>query len=277
MRRHVWERLSATTRDQLKYDVVARVLGRMNLGTPHIEVFGSFAGDDEGRRVVEALRHINTYGRTELCMLMRRHGSDKGLSRHNYTAVYARLFAGLRSRPLRFFELGIGTNNPDLPSTMGTTGTPGASLRGWSRFFPAAQIFGADIDRSILFRDERITTFYCDQTDPKSVQDLWDQPELHAEVDVLIEDGLHTFEANHIFLDSSFHKVGHSGYYVVEDLASGDLPRWRKLLHRYRAKHPDFTFCIITPPWVTTCDNTLVVAKRAPRPMPVPAPRRAFA
>jgi hypothetical protein len=44
-------------------------------------------------------------------------------------------------------------------------------------------------------------------------------------------------------------------------------------LHRYRAKHPDFTFCIITPPWVTTSANTLVVAKRAPQPMPVPAPR----
>jgi hypothetical protein len=263
LRRHIWDRLSEPTRDQLKYDVVARVISHVSPGAPRLEIFGSFSGDEGGRRVIEGLRGINAYRRTELCSLMRASGSDKGLSRHNYTTVYARLFAGLR--PLRFFELGIGTDNPDLPSTMGSTGTPGASLRGWSRFFPDARIFGADIDRNILFREARIATFYCDQTDPASIQSLWAEPELAAEFDLVIEDGLHTFEANRIFLEGSLHKVKRSGYYIVEDVAGADLPQWRALLDRYRVAHPDFTFCIIGLPWFRTSDdNTLVVAKRAP-------------
>jgi hypothetical protein len=263
-RRHVWERLSESTRDQLKYDVIARVFGRLNPGAPVVEVFGSFAGDEEGRLAIERLLHVNPYSRTQLCTLMRRLGSDKGLSRHNYTAVYAHLFAGLRSRALRLFELGIGTDNPELPSTMGSTGVPGASLRGWAQFFPQAKIFAADIDKNILLHDERITTFYCDQTDPRSVQQLWEQPELQADFDILIEDGLHTFEANRVFLEGSLHKVRRSGYYIVEDVAGPDLPRWREALPGYRAAHGDFTFCIVTLPWFRTDDNTLIVAKRAP-------------
>ena len=35
------------------------------------------------------------------------------------------------------------------------------------RLFPNAQIYGADIDKNILKDEERIKTFYVDQTDQK--------------------------------------------------------------------------------------------------------------
>ena len=104
---------------------------------------------------------------TDLCFIMHYYGSDKGdpdLSRnHNYTRTYDELFRSMRPDELRVFELGLGTNNPNFPSNMGPSGRPGASLRGWKQYFKNANIFGADIDAGILFNEDRIKTFYCDQ------------------------------------------------------------------------------------------------------------------
>ena len=56
---------------------------------------------------------------------------------------------------------------------MGRGGRPGASLFGWSEFFPNSHIFGADIDDEILFSTKKITTFYCDQTNSIEVIEMW--------------------------------------------------------------------------------------------------------
>ena len=52
-----------------------------------------------------------------------------------------------------------------MPHHMPIDSTPGASLRAWRDFFPNATILGADLDREVLFEEERITTGYMDQTD----------------------------------------------------------------------------------------------------------------
>ncbi len=105
---------------------------------------------------------------------MGRYQSDKGheniiASWHNYTTFYYSIFKDFNEKPLRLFELGLGTNNVNLPSNMGPQGKPGASLYGWREFFPNSEIFGADIDTDILFNADRIKTFYCDQTKPEII------------------------------------------------------------------------------------------------------------
>lgn len=100
---------------------------------------------------------------TSLCEIMGRYGSDKGhiditKSHHNYTTYYYHIFNPIRTEKLRVFELGLGTNNPNLPSNMGVNGKPGASVYGWREFFPHSDIFGADIDTDILFSADRIRT-----------------------------------------------------------------------------------------------------------------------
>jgi len=45
---------------------------------------------------------------------------------HNYTILYDNLFKNIRNNKLRVFELGLGTNNPNIPSSMGENGKPGA-------------------------------------------------------------------------------------------------------------------------------------------------------
>lgn len=163
---------------------------------------------------------------TELCEIMGRNKSDKGNKNltvsHNYTTIYSKLFKELRDQPIELFELGLGTNNIDVPSNMGVNGRPGASLYGWSEFFPKAEIYGADIDNHILFNTDRIYTFWCDQTDPDSICELWGHEEIRdKQFDIIIEDGWHNHQAQICFFENSIHKVKDGGYYIIEDVSHG--------------------------------------------------------
>jgi hypothetical protein len=154
---------------------------------------------------------------TELCHIMASFGSDKGKGLHNYTAAYDWLFSRFRNEELAIFELGIGTNKPGMPSSMGPGGTPGASLRGWQAYFPHARIYGADVDSDILFEDERIRTFWTDQQDSDAIRSLWRQID-GVTFDIMIDDGLHEAPANIRFFIESFARLKAGGIYVIEDI-----------------------------------------------------------
>jgi hypothetical protein len=205
---------------------------------------------------------------TVLCEIMGRHGSDKGSkditkSQHNYTLLYHHLFDALRDRKLRVFELGLGTNNVSIPSNMGPYGRPGASLYGWAEYFPVASIYGADVDRGCLFDTERIKTYYCDQTSPADIAELWSRPELQEPFDIMVEDGLHTYDANICFLVHSLHKLSPGGYYIMEDIVHHRLEQYAQWIRENRDKYPDYTFeLIVMQSTVNTFDNCLMVVHR---------------
>lgn len=202
---------------------------------------------------------------TPLCEIMGRYKSDKGsitikTSWHNYTTLYHSLFNGIRDKPLRIFELGVGTTNPSLPSSMGANGVPGASLYGWREYFPHATVFGADIDGDCLFLAERIRTFPCDQRNPDSVQSLWKNPDLKEPLDILIDDGLHEFSANVCFFENSIHKLKSGGYYIIEDICEYNLPLFHEKLVHWKRTYTDLTFDLINiPSIVNTKDNIVLI------------------
>lgn len=167
---------------------------------------------------------------TELCLIMNKYGSDKGFRMHDYTQLYHRWFRDTRKYILNIFELGLGTNNPNLPSSMGVNGKPGASLRGWREYFPISNIYGADIDRDILFSEDRIQTFYVDQLDEVKIQSMWKENLDDLLFDIIIDDGLHTLDANICFLKNSVHKLSSNGVYVIEDVIIKNLSDYRSIL-----------------------------------------------
>jgi hypothetical protein len=229
---------------------------------PQVRAFGTEAAVSH---LARQLRSVNVVAPTKMCRVMTRQGSDKGHSRHNYTTVYTALFAEFRGRPVRIFELGLGTNDPDLPSSMGRQALPGASLRGWREFFPRALIYGADIDHRVLFEEDRIKTFYCDQCDRDAIRKLWLLPELSGGMDIIIEDGLHTFEANTSFLEESLDHIRPGGVYVAEDIAWEAADRWCDRLEKiYSKRYPTYQFAIVVIPNAVNLerDNNLLVIRR---------------
>lgn len=214
--------------------------------------------------LVHRVRGINVFAPTEMCRVMTWHGSDKGQGWHNYTTIYSVLFGELRDQPVRIFELGLGTKNPNFAFNMGINGRPGASLRGWRELFPHALVYGADIDRDILFEEDRIKTFYCDQLDTIAIRDLWSQPDLQRGMDIIIDDGLHTFEANSLFLEGSLERLNPGGVYVIEDIFRETIERWyHQVKMTYSKRWPNHEFALVElPSSVNNKDNNNMLVIR---------------
>lgn len=197
---------------------------------------------------------------TELCNIMKECGSDKGLGWHNYTAVYHDLFCNKKEQIQNLFELGIGSNNLDVPSHMGIDGVPGASLRGWKKYFPKANIYGADIDKRILFEEDRIKTFYVDQTNMIDTSILWNNPVLRdIKFDIIIDDGLHEKLGTINFLINSFIMLKVGGYYIIEDIIVKEITAYENALKKLSLNlHFDFEIKNI-PNGKNDVDNVLAI------------------
>jgi SAM-dependent methyltransferase len=226
---------------------------------PQVRTFGAPVAQSN---LVEQLQGVNMWAPTEVCRVMTKCGSDKGRS-NNYTPLYSALFKERWDQPLRVFELGLGSNNLDVSSNMGAFGVPGASLRGWRQLFPYARVYGADIDRRILFADDRIKTYYCNQLDRSSIRELWSQPDLQDGADIIIDDGLHTFEANAAFLEESLYHLRPGGIYITEDIGWDCFDEWYGRLETvYSKQYPtyEFDFVVLAN---RGCNNLLVVHRCA--------------
>ena len=136
---------------------------------------------------------------------------------HNYADIYSLLFDHCRHDFKNILELGIGTNNPNLASSMGKKYKPGSSLRALKAYFTKANVFGADIDDSILFEEERISTFYVDQLNPASISKMWNEVG-NIQMDLIIDDGIHTLEGCKMFFDNSIENLREGGVYIIEDV-----------------------------------------------------------
>jgi len=202
---------------------------------------------------------------TPLCEIMGRNKSDKGninirASHHNYTTFYYSIFKDIQLMPLRIFELGLGTNNVNLPSNMGPNGRPGASLYGWNEFFPNSYIFGADIDKNILFNTEKINTFFCDQTNHQIVKNMWNEPKLSEGFDIIIDDGLHSFQANVCFFENSIDKLNQNGYFIIEDILFNEKYLFENKIRIWQQKYTDLLFNLLCiPSEINKSDNNLLV------------------
>ena len=202
---------------------------------------------------------------TPLCEIMGRNKSDKGSiniqdSWHNYTTFYYSIFKDLTKNQLRIFELGVGTNNINIPANMGEYGRPGASLYGWSEFFTNSHIFGADIDNDILFNTKKIKTYYCDQTNPDSIKKLWNNTDLLDNFDIIIEDGLHEFYANVCFFENSIHKLKPNGYYIIEDIKNNEEYLFENKIKEWESQYKDCSFTLLKIlSKRNNYDNTLLV------------------
>jgi hypothetical protein len=161
----------------------------------------------------------------ELARLFNLHGSDKA-GKHNYYLIYAALLNARRNDPISILEIGLGTNNLNVRSNMGVNGRPGASLRAFRDWAPKAAVYGADIDRRVLFEEDRIRTFYVDQTeDFNELADALGEERF----DLIIDDGLHEPHANLNTLEFALGRMKDDGIVVVEDIEAQYIGTWRIL------------------------------------------------
>jgi len=204
-------------------------------------------GDKNGELIS---RRSDEYEQTdstkELGKLFDLYGSDKNghnYCSHVYTSYYADVINNLRDtrkgQELNILEIGLGTNNTDTASHMGENGKPGASLRAFRDFCPEANVYGADIDKRILFKEDRIKTAFVDQLKPETFNQMIDQLGGVKEFDLIIDDGLHTTHANINTLLFAMDSIKVGGFIAIEDIQTRTIPAWQvidKLIDKSRFK-----------------------------------------
>jgi hypothetical protein len=214
-----------------------------------VPLLSELAGQRGGKELetVTADRFCARYGARAsadaLGALFIKYGSDKA-SFHNYHLVYGAILQAIAPMG-SMLEIGLGTNNTDVISNMGSVGKPGASARAFRDFNDRAIIYGADVDRRVLFVEDRIQTFYVDQMRPDTLASLREQ--IGHDLDLIIDDGLHSPAANLAVLLSALKSLRVGGWLVIEDIPY----RARAFWHVVHALMPE------------TFDNCLVEAKSA--------------
>ena len=152
---------------------------------------------------------------------------------HNYHLLYASLLKRKESIT-KILEIGLGTNNEDIIGNMGKFGVPGASLRSFKEFCPNAKIFGADIDKRVLFQEPRIKTYYVDQTSSSSLKELGKK--IGRGFDLIIDDGLHLHANLEVLLFGTKLSKG----FIIEDIEKASVPIWQlvsSILNRENLSH----------------------------------------
>ena len=175
------------------------------------------------------------------------------------------MFGFYRFEKLSILEIGIGSINPSVPSTMrggdlGKVYQPGASIRGWLEYFPNAEIYCCDIDRDILnFDDPRVHPFFFDQTNELIMTSVTEDGILRdKKFDLIIDDGLHIFSVNCEVMKYLLPKLNPGGYYIVEDIID--------TMYDYKKINFDSIGCrnyqyIQFPNEKNTVDNNLFIVK----------------
>ncbi len=152
---------------------------------------------------------------------VRKYGSDKILS--GYTQVYEPLFSKIKNDAKNVLEIGIGTLQPEIPSTFVGNPShyphykPGGSLRVWRDYFENANVYGIDVAEDCRISEDRIQTEIFSSLDTeKSNEFLKDK-----KFDVIIDDGLHTADAQIQTFKNFFNSLNDGGLYVMEDCGGG--------------------------------------------------------
>ena len=137
---------------------------------------------------------------------------------HNYHIIYNYVLNIIgRNTNINLLEIGIGTNNPSVVSTMGIDGIPGASLRSFKEYLPNSNIFGADIDKDILFTEDRINT-----SSFLKLNNNFD----NIKYDIIIDDGLHSLSANLNTLLFGLENININGWIIIEDICKSQINNW---------------------------------------------------
>jgi len=209
-------------------------------------------GDDD--------RNLNRSGfpamRQSISTLLDQQGSDKA---RWYGSLYDILLEPIRHTVRYVVEIGIGTMIPDGPSSMvdwaGPNYRPGGSLRAWRDYFPHAEIHGIDpAPDTDVIGEPRIFTHRFDSRDLACAADLFVRHD-HFVPDLIIDDGLHTPQAQIATMENFLPRLKPGGLYVLEDV---ETPYLKTVAAEIPRISPD---CIFVPdcrpePWVAIVIRT---------------------
>ena len=160
--------------------------------------------------------------------LFNKYGCDKAV-KHNYHTVYEPEFDTIRNESINILEVGV---------------FKGDSVRAWLEFFPNATIYGIDVFTRVkpedidVLQHERVKWLKADSTNI-AVRDQIKKEWPRIRFDIIIDDGLHTPDANAKTLHNLFPLMKKTGRFYVEDVWPLDIMTTSEMQHHWVKKHPE--------------------------------------
>ena len=137
-----------------------------------------------------------------------KYGTDK-VTKHNYDEVYHKLFKDKRETVKKVVEIGAGE---------------GLGLRMFRDYFPKAIIYGAEIDKKRIFKEDRIEVIECDQSNVDDLTRLLDKTGF--DIDIMIDDGSHKPKDQVITALTVMPLIKKEAIYVIEDVADPTIIKY---------------------------------------------------
>lgn len=128
----------------------------------------------------------------------------------NYFEVYDRHFHKFCGQPMSLLEFGV---------------SHGGSLQMWKHYFGKdAKIYGVDIDpRCASLGEENIVIIQGDQESRQSLKDI---TATLPKLDIIIDDGGHTFTQQINTFEECYERLNNGGIYLCEDTHTSFAPGW---------------------------------------------------
>ena len=173
------------------------------------------------------------FNRTSLTNLSIFYGIDKHIRvAHNYMPTYEKLFKNLKSSIYNLLEIGCG-GMYNLKDTLGQGDIKrnwyksGNSLRMWRDYFTNANVYGIDINKDLMFTEDRIKTFVANQNSEQDLKSVIDK--INSPLDIIIDDGSHRGD-HQVFSFMYLHKyLAPCGLYIIEDVQSSNIDGFKNL------------------------------------------------
>lgn len=207
--------------------------------------------------------------KTDLDKLFLKYGSDKGgfvkskylgWFPHSYGNIYDNLFFRHRNKKLNFLEVGVGSSDMNIKSSLPTNSKTGASLRAFKDYFNKANIFGIDIDPKTMFKENRINTFVVDQTSSNEVKNFFKL--IKKSFFIIIDDGLHDYGANINFFHIAIKYLDKNGYYIIEDINEHKIDQFYNYFYLLKRKYRVNILNIYNGKFTGRSNNIILIQKR---------------
>lgn len=174
-----------------------------------------------------------------------KYGTDK--AKQNFHYLYSHVLMNYNENSnINILEIGIGTQNTSLVSSMhNKKWIPGGSLRSFKSLLKNANIYGADIDRDVLFTEENIKTSYVDQLNINTYTNMNNNFN-NIKYDIIIDDGLHAIGANINTIIFALRHINPNGWIIIEDISREQLENWHLVNFMIKQSNNIETFIVNT-------------------------------
>lgn len=155
-----------------------------------------------------------------LCSLFDKYKCDKGSLKHRYDRVYETALKPLRDKEFDILEIGIFKGN---------------SIEALVEYAPQARVLGLDTFQRIdpedisILKHPNVEWLKCDSTQPITLQ---------RKFDIIIDDGLHTHEAQRKTFENFFPLLKDDGVYFIEDVWPFDIMSAADKQHPWLKRNP---------------------------------------